>query len=51
MQVYFDANFPTQQDYLKKEKLKRHTAASGYLSDIMDARDKTMAGVEGKFLN
>ena len=47
MQVYFDANFPKQQDYLKKEKSKRANAASAFLDEIVVARDKAVPALDG----
>eukprot|EP00842_Homolaphlyctis_polyrhiza_P000256 jgi/Hompol1/1230/HPOL_003112-RA len=50
MQVYFDTNFPSQNDFLHKEKLTRIDACSSLLRDILEVKSKSIASYEVSFV-
>jgi hypothetical protein len=46
MQVYFDTNFPSQNDFLYKEKHSRLEQCSNILRDIVEVKNKNIAVFE-----
>ncbi|KAL5032977.1 hypothetical protein BDV3_001497 [Batrachochytrium dendrobatidis] len=49
MQVYFDTNFPAQDDFLHREKLTRIESCSNMLREILDAKSKTIPAYEAMY--
>ncbi|KAL2913743.1 hypothetical protein HK105_206759 [Polyrhizophydium stewartii] len=49
MQVYFDTNFPAQNDFLHKEKLTRIDACSSLLKEILDVKSKSISAYENLY--
>ncbi|KAI8930132.1 hypothetical protein BC831DRAFT_547026 [Entophlyctis helioformis] len=49
MQVYFDTNFPAQNDFLHKEKLTRIDACSVLLREILDVKSKSLSAYEALY--
>lgn len=45
-QVYFDTNFPAQDEYLHKERLSRLEECSTLLGEIVDTRSKNVSVLE-----
>jgi hypothetical protein len=47
MQVFFDTNFPVQNEFLQKEKKARMGSAAHVLKEIHDVKTKNVAEIEG----
>ena len=47
-QVYFDTNFPVQEEYLHKERLARLEECVSLLKEIVDTKSKSVSVLERK---